>query len=394
MGGRIRIRIAKGIETVPAPAWDACAGTANPFVRHAFLLAAEASGSASARTGWAPHHLLAETEDGDLRACAPLYLKTHSYGEYVFDWSWADAWQRQGLDYYPKLQGAVPFTPATGPRLLVRPGEDWETLAGGLVDTMATLAEENKLSSAHVTFCTEAEARLMEGRGWLVRMGEQFHWTNRGWRDFDDFLGALNSRKRKTIRKEREQARALGLDLRVLTGPAIEPRHWAAFFRFYRDTVDRKWGQAYLHRDFFTRLGVAMADEVVLMVAERDGVPVAGALNLRGADTLFGRNWGSTGEFKFLHFELCYYQAIDFALAHGLARVEAGAQGRHKISRGYEPCATWSAHWICHAGLRRAVARFLEQERIEMEEAMRLQGESGPFRHQAAEPDIAGGGGW
>ncbi len=376
----ITVRSIASIAAVAAEEWDACAGDDAPFCSHAFLSALEASGSATAATGWAPCHLLAEDPGGRLLACAPLYAKSHSYGEYVFDWAWADAWRRAGRDYYPKLQSAVPFTPATGRRLLLRPGLAGLGLERGLAAAMVEMAEQGGLSSAHITFLTEPEAMAMAEEGWLLRIGEQFHWNNDGYRSFDDFLGALSSRKRKAIRKERDRAAQQGLTIHALTGEAIRPAHWDAFFRFYRSTVDRKWGHAYLSRDFFTRLGKAMAERVLLVMAEQDGQWVAGALNLIGRDTLYGRNWGALGDFPFLHFEMCYYRAIDFAIERGLARVEAGAQGEHKISRGYLPVPTYSVHWIREAPFRRAVARFLDDERAAMAESIDQLSTLSPYR--------------
>lgn len=353
------------IADIPAAEWDACAGADNPFVSHAFLSAIEDSGSASPRTGWLPRHVALHTEDGPLAAVAPAYLKSHSYGEYVFDHGWARAFEAAGGDYYPKLQVAVPFSPVPGPRLLVRPDAP-ETAADALAGALAQICGELSLSSAHVTFCTEDESARLASAGWLSRLGMQYHWHNRGYGSFDDFLEALASRKRKMLRRERRDANACGLVFRTLRGAEITEGMWDAFFGFYRNTVDRKWGSAYLTRPFFSLLSERLGDRVVLMIAEQDGTPVAGALNLMGRDTLYGRNWGCVGEWPFLHFELCYYRAIDFAIAEGLARVEAGAQGEHKIQRGYVPSLTFSAHWIEHPALRRAVGEFLEQERPAM----------------------------
>jgi predicted N-acyltransferase len=340
----------------------------------------EESGSASARSGWQPSHLLVENEAKELLAAAPLYVKGHSYGEYVFDWGWAEAWQNAGRDYYPKLQSAVPFTPATGRRLLVRPDQDAAEMSAILGDAMASVANRNKLSSAHITFLTQEEALALEARGWMLRIGEQYHWHNQGYRTFEDFLGALSSRKRKAIRKEREKANSLGVTIHCLCGADLKPSHWDAFYRFYLDTSDRKWGQAYLTRGFFERLTGPLADRVMLVMAEQDGHWVAGALNFIGGDTLYGRNWGSLGDFRFLHFEMCYYRAIDFAIERGLARVEAGAQGEHKISRGYLPVPTYSVHWIREKPLRDAVAGFLDRERVAMLRQIELQAEEGPYR--------------
>ena len=374
------LRQAGAVAGFSAAAWDACAGAENPFVSHAFLSALEESGSASAETGWVPCHLAVEDGAGRVLGVAPLYAKTHSFGEYVFDWGWAEAWERAGGRYYPKLQCAVPFSPVPGPRLLVRPearGQGVEALLGrGIVH----LAERAKWSSAHVTFCTREEAELLAAQGWLLRLGEQYHWHNRGYASFDDFLATLSSRKRKAIRKERERANAHGLAIRALTGGEIRPRHWDAFYRFYLDTVDRKSAAAYLDRDFFHRLGETLADQVVLIVAEDGGRMLAGALNLLGAEALFGRNWGAAVDLPFLHFELCYYRALDFAIAHRLVRVEAGAQGEHKLSRGYLPEPTWSAHWIREAPLRTAVAGFLEGERALVADDIAAGRSLGPYR--------------
>ncbi len=376
----VTIRSVRGIGDIAAAEWDACAGNDNPFCTHAFLSAMEDSGSAAPDSGWAPRHLVAERTGGGLLACAPLYVKSHSYGEYVFDWGWADAWTKAGGRYYPKLQCAVPFTPVTGPRLLVHPAWRHHGLEEALADAMVNLVDQAGLSSAHVTFPTRAEAEALAARGWLLRMGEQYHWTNDGYGSFDDFLGALSSRKRKSIRKERIRAAELGVGIHTLTGDALKPVHWDAFFRFYLDTVEKKWANAYLTQDFFARLGASMADKAVLIMAEQDGRWVAGALNLLGGDTLYGRNWGSEGEFRYLHFEMCYYRAIDFAIARGLRRVEAGAQGEHKVSRGYMPVPTWSAHWIADPAFRRAVARFLEEERPRVAASIEELTEAGPFR--------------
>jgi predicted N-acyltransferase len=372
----LTLRLHPSIAEIPALEWDACAGTGNPFVSHAFLLALEESGSVSARTGWLPQHIALRDPAGRLLAAAPAYAKNHSYGEYVFDHGWADAFQRAGGHYYPKLQVASPFSPVPGPRLLTRDGLPPEALAGAL----AQVTQELGLSSCHVTFCTEVEWNALGNAGWLQRLGTQFHWHNNGYASFDAFLEALSSRKRKQIRRERRDAQSAGLTFRALRGTEITRRHWRAFHRCYMDTVDRKWGSAYLTERFWPLLAERLGDRVVLMVAERDGEPVAGALNLIGADALYGRNWGALEQAPFLHFELCYYQAIDFAIAHGLSRVEAGAQGEHKIQRGYLPAPTYSAHWIEHGGLKRAVAAFLEEERPAMLENMAELATLSPFR--------------
>lgn len=378
--GAIAIKVVDGIGRVPASAWDACAGPGNPFVRHAFLKALEDSGAVSEDTGWMPQHLVIEDEMGQVAACAPLYLKGHSYGEFVFDWGWADAYERAGGRYYPKLQSAVPFTPVTGSRLLLRRGARLE-LRDALISGMVQLSERLEASSVHVTFSTEAEWQRMGEAGMLQRVGHQFHWENRNYGSFDDFLAVLNSRKRKAIRKERQAANAPGdLVIRELRGDEIEDRHWDAFYRFYRNTSDRKWGPTYLNRDFFSLLHDVMADDVLLVLAEADGRPVAAALNLIGQDALYGRYWGCAERYKFLHFEACYYRAIDFAITHGLKRVEAGAQGPHKIQRGYLPRRTFSAHWIADSNFRDAIARYLAEERS-MTELERHQLEaSSPYR--------------
>jgi hypothetical protein len=371
-----------GIAKIGAAEWDACAGNAHPFLAHAFFSALEGSGSAVAATGWLPQHLALRGADGRLIACAPAYLKSHSYGEYVFDWSWADAYERAGGRYYPKLQVAVPFSPVTGPRLLARPdgpsGAN-EALARGLVH----LARTSRVSSLHVTFAPLDECRLLSSHGFLIRKGIQYHWQNRGYAHFEDFLGDLSSRKRKAIRKERAAAAGHDVVIRELAGSAIEERHWDAFYGFYRDTVERKSAHAYLRRAFFSALGRELERHVLLVVAETpDGTPVAGALHLVSQDTLYGRYWGALGAYDRLHFEMCYYRAIDFAIRNGLARIEAGAQGEHKIQRGYLPQATWSAHWIADPALRTAVERFLVQERSAVDEAIERLATLSPFRNE------------
>jgi uncharacterized protein len=383
-GERLSVRMVEKLADVPAAAWDACAGDENPFLSHAFLESLEASGSATAKTGWLPQHLLLEDGDGRVLGAVPLYLKSHSYGEYVFDHGWASALERAGGHYYPKLQCCVPFTPATGPRLLLHP-EAGEDAADLLVAALVEVARRRKVSSLHVTFPTEGEWERLGKAGFLRRIGRQFHWENNGYRDFDDFLEALNSRKRKQIRRERREA-VLGLEIETLTGGALEKKHWDAFYRFYISTSDRKWGSAYLTRSFFDLLGERMADKVALVMVKEGSRYVAGALNLIGRDTLFGRNWGCNGDFPFLHFEACYYRAIDFAIARGLKRVEAGAQGQHKIQRGYLPCPTYSAHWIRDPGFERAVAEFVERERHAVEHEMEaLEDALSPFKQESVD---------
>jgi uncharacterized protein len=357
--------------------WNALAG-GNPFVRHEFLLALEESGSTGNRTGWFPQHAALKDEAGRLVACAPCYAKANSYGEYVFDHGWANAFERAGGSYYPKLQVAAPFSPVPGPRLLARDDQARLALAQGLRQAMESLGA----SSTHITFCTRAEWDALGEAGWLQRIGTQFHWANQGYGCFEDFLGALASRKRKQMRRERRDAAASGLEFQALRGPEITPALWRAFHGFYRNTVDKRWGSAYLTDRFWPLLGAALGDRVVLMLALQAGKPVAAALNLWGEDALHGRNWGAAEDIPFLHFELCYYQAIDFAIAHGIPRVEAGAQGEHKLQRGYLPVETYSAHWIGHAGLRRAVAEFLDAERPALRAHMLELAEASPFREE------------
>jgi len=379
----LTLSVHTSIGAIPAAAWDACAGTDNPFVQHAFLAALEDSGSVSAETGWLPQHVTLHDPGGGLAGCAPLYLKSHSFGEYVFDWGWADAYRRAGGSYYPKLQCAVPFTPVTGPRLMVRPGvADPAGARRMLLHGMLELARRHEVSSLHITFPTATEYRELGDAGLLQRIGQQYHWENRGYADFDAFLATLTSRKRKALRKERAKANSQGVRFRTLTGSDLEERHWDAFHAFYLSTVDRKWARAYLSREFFSRLGATMADRIALVLGETeaDGTPVCGALNLIGTDTLYGRNWGAAGAYRFLHFEACYYRAMDFAIDRGLRWVEAGAQGEHKIQRGYLPRATYSAHWIADPGFRRAVARFLDQESELVTEDMSALTAMGPYR--------------
>ncbi len=373
-------RLLGGIGEVAAADWDACAGTANPFVSHAFLKALEESGSAAPEVGWAPYHLVVEDANGAIVGAAPAYLKSHSYGEYVFDHAWADAFERAGGSYYPKLQVAVPFTPVTGPRLMVRAGADPATIRRALITGCVALARSAGVSSLHVTFPTEAEWRGLGAAGFLLRTDRQFHWSNRGYGSFDDFLAQLASRKRKAVRRERRAALDAGLTIETLTGAAITPAHWDAFHRCYVATGERKWGHPYLNRAFFEMLGDTMADRVVLVMAANRGRTIAGALNLVGGDTLYGRNWGALERHPFLHFELCYYRAIDYAIERGLGRVEAGAQGPHKIARGYLPKITYSAHWIGHQGLRDAIADYLDHERPAIDAEVEALADLAPFR--------------
>ena len=373
--GELIARVAPGVGAIPADQWDALAGTGNPFVGHAFLSALEDSGSVGPGTGWNPAPIMIEDARGTPLAAMPAWLKSHSQGEYVFDHAWADAWHRAGGRYYPKLQIAVPFTPATGPRLLLAD----EAYAAPLLRAAETLCAQNGLSSAHATFIEPGQRPLFERAGWLLRADIQFHWHNRGYGSFDDFLADLSSRKRKDLRKERARAQE-GVEIRHVSGGELRPEHWDAFWVFYQDTGARKWGQPYLTREAFDLFGERMAERILLVLAFVDGAPIAGALNFVGEDALYGRYWGCTAERPFLHFELCYYQAIDAAIARGLARVEAGAQGGHKLARGYQPVPTWSAHWLADAGFREAVADFLEREREGVaQDSLYLAGRT-PFR--------------
>jgi len=367
---------------------DSCAGSTsryNPFVSHEFFSALEASGSACARTGWGPRHLLARL-DGAIAGIVPCYLKSHSQGEYVFDRGWADAYERAGGRYYPKLQASVPFTPAAGPRLLIRESVEADRIGDALARGLVALCGATNASSAHVTFAREAEWKFLAGHGFLQRNDQQFHWHNQGYRGFEDFLATLNSRHRKAIRRERRDALGSGITIHALTGSGITEEAWDAFFDFYMDTGSRKWGRPYLTRSFFSLIGQNMAKDVLLVMAKREGRWIAGAINFIGSDTLFGRNWGAIEHHPFLHFEVCYYQAIDFAIERGLKTVEAGAQGEHKIARGYLPQTTYSAHYIADPDLRRAISDYLRHERAYVAEAARELTDAAPFRKAADEP--------
>lgn len=374
----VRARTLGSISGISAREWDALANPAgvpqNPFVSHAFLLALERSGSATEETGWTPRHIVIE-EGGVAIGAAPLYLKAHSFGEYVFDHHWANACERAGMRYYPKLLSAPPFTPVPGPRLLAPKAEIRTALAHVILE----LCERLGASSAHVNFADAETSALLEASGFLTRCGFQYHWFNRGHDCYQDFLDALSSRKRKALKRERKEASA-GLELRRLDGAAIGDRHWDAFWRFYQDTGGRKWGRPYLTREFFAEIATTMADRIMMVTAEHHGNPVAGALNFIGGDALYGRYWGRTGDLPFLHFEVCYHQAIEFAIERGLSRVEAGAQGEHKIARGYEPVLTYSSHWIAERGFRAAVARNLAAERIEISREMEAIRQLTPYR--------------
>lgn len=353
----------------------------NPFISHAFFTALEESGSACARTGWLPRHLVAR-QNGEIVGLVPCYAKNHSQGEYVFDHGWADAFERAGGHYYPKLQASVPFTPATGPRLLIRGGVERQKIGEALAAGLIALCGTVEASSLHVTFALQDEWNFLGERGFLKRTDQQFHWRNDGYGSFEDFLASLNSRHRKAIKRERRDAVADGITIHPLTGRDITEEAWDAFFEFYIETGSRKWGRPYLNRDFYTRIARTMADDVLLIMAKRNGRWIAGAINFIGSDTLFGRHWGAIEHHPFLHFEVCYYQAIDFAIARKLKRVEAGAQGEHKIARGYLPQTTYSAHYIANPSLRRAVRDYLDRERVYVEEAVHELTLAGPFRKE------------
>jgi uncharacterized protein len=401
--GDVRVTAVDAIGDVSAASWDACAQARpiceepaprallsdqdtvfNPFLSHNFLSALESSKSVGGHSGWHVQHVLVQAADGALLAAAPCYLKSHSRGEYVFDYGWAEAYARAGGNYYPKLQVAVPFTPATGPRLLVRGGPQCDAMRRVLTSGLVDLCRIDGASGVHVTFATEPEYRFLGGLGFLQRMDQQFHWENRGYGNFDDFLAALAARKRKTIRRERHDALQNGISVHWLTGSDLTEDVWDHFFAFYMDTGSRKWGRPYLTRPFFSLVGETMRERILLVMAKRAGRWIAGAINFIGSHTLFGRHWGAVEHHPFLHFELCYYQAIDYAIAHKLPRVEAGAQGEHKITRGYMPVTTYSAHYIADPALRRAIDDYLERERAYVAAAGAELAAAGPYRHDAA----------
>jgi uncharacterized protein len=380
-----KIEVVARMADIPAAAWDACANpdaaTFNPFIAHALLKALEDAGTVGGRTGWTPRHLVLKTAGDEIAGCAPAYLKSHSQGEYVFDHSWAEAFMRAGGDYYPKLQIAVPFTPVPGRRLLVRPGPAAEEHEALLAGAAKQIVERNQLSGVHITFLAEDQWQRLGAEGFLQRTDQQFHWSNAGYASFDDYLGSLASRKRKTMRKEREQAVSAGLDIVWLRGSEITQGDWDAFFAFYMQTGSRKWGRPYLNRKFFSLLAASVVgDRCLLMLAKRGGRTVAGSFHMIGGDCLFGRYWGALEHHPMLHFEMCYYQAIDYAIRHKLARVEAGAQGEHKLARGYLPTKTYSAHYIADPALRRAIADYLVRERSYVEAAGEELAEHAPFR--------------
>ena len=411
----ITLEAVASVSDIPAEEWNACANpqprandldgfdklaltsvatnscatslsSYNPFVSHAFFSAVEVSGSATARTGWGARHLVAK-QDGRVAGIVPCYLKSHSQGEYVFDRGWADAYERAGGRYYPKLQASVPFTPATGPRLLIRGDVDTDLIGGALASGLVALCEATKASSVHVTFAREAEQAFLAEHDFLRRTDQQFHWHNADYGSFDDFLATLNSRHRKAIKRERREALAAGITIHWLTGSDITEDAWDAFFEFYMETGSRKWGRPYLTRSFFSLIGESMSRDVLLVMAKRDGRWIAGAINFIGSDTLFGRNWGAIEHHPFLHFEVCYYQAIDFAIQRRLKTVEAGAQGEHKIARGYLPQTTYSAHFIADPSLRHAIKDYLKRERAYVAEMGRELADAGPFRKDNGIPD-------
>ncbi len=381
------VQVHPTLRGVQAADWDRCANPQgepyNPFISHAFLSALEDSGSATQRTGWLGQHLVLTDGEGRVAGVAPCYLKSHSRGEYVFDYGWADAYERAGGRYYPKLQMSVPFTPVSGPRLLVPPGPDRPARREQLADSSIELARRLNASSVHMTFLTGEEWEELGGLEWLKRTDTQFHWNNSEFSRFDDFLAALASRKRKMIRKEREAVREAGIEHQWVTGSDLKEEHWDAFFEFYMDTGGRKWGSPYLTREFFSLIGERMPESVLLVLARRRGRAIAGALNFIGSEALYGRNWGAIEHYEFLHFETCYYQAIEFAIAHGLSRVEAGAQGPHKLARGYLPSTTYSLHHLADPRLARAVADYLEAERQQVARDSRFLAEHSPFRRES-----------
>lgn len=390
-GRALTLTVSTSFSAFARQEWETLAGTShktsdspfNPFISYDFLSSLEESGCVTDETGWLGQHLRLTAEDGTLLGAAFCYLKSHSQGEYVFDYGWADAFERAGGDYYPKLQASVPFTPATGPRLLVRHGVDGNAVRQSLVRGLKTLTRKLGVSSTHVTFAIPEDIAVLEAEDFLVRTDQQFHFFNEGYRTYDDFLDTLASRKRKALRKERREALAAGIEIDWLTGKDITESVWDDFYAFYRETGSRKWGRPYLNRRFFSLIGERMAGDILLVMACRNGQYIAGAINFIGSDALFGRNWGAIEHHPFLHFEVCYHQAIEFAIKHGLGRVEAGAQGEHKLARGYLPVTTYSAHYIEHPALRRAVADYLDTERREVDMMGAILTEHSPYRKQS-----------
>ena len=390
--GEFTLRVATDLSSFTDDEWNRLRGASrddpeggyNPFISLAFLKTLEETGCATRRTGWMAQHLRLESPDGQLIGAVPCYVKSHSQGEYVFDYGWADAFERAGGNYYPKLQISVPFTPVTGPRLLVDRAVDPASGRAALVAGVKALTERLGVSSAHVTFAEKADVSALADAGFLLRTDQQFHFFNEGYSAYDDFLASLASRKRKALKKERREAVADGITIDRLTGKALTERAWDDFFSFYMDTGSRKWGRPYLNRKFFSLIGERMADDILLVMARRNGRYIAGAINFIGSDRLFGRNWGCIEDHPFLHFEVCYHQAIEFAIERGLKVVEAGAQGQHKLARGYMPVTTTSAHYIPHAGFRNAVADYLDRERREVARTGEMLGRHGPFRKGGA----------
>ena len=379
----MHVSIVDSLENIPASHWNALVGESNPFLRHEFLSALESTGCVSAKTGWQPRHLVVRRDNsptGELVGALPLYLKNHSYGEYVFDWAWANAYEQAGLRYYPKLVASIPFTPVTGPRLLSIAGTESTAIKKQLVDSALELMREHHISSLHWLFLTSEDAQLLETEGHLLRTGCQFHWRNPGYRDFDDFLSTFTAHKRKKIRRERRHVQEANITMEIRTGNSIEPSHWNVFYEFYHSTIRAHGAMPYLSLDFFHRLGETMRDRIVLVFARRGADYVAGALNLRGTDTLYGRYWGSRGEFHSLHFETCYYTAIEYCIAQGLSRFEAGAQGEHKLARGFTPVVTRSAHRLAHPQFSRAIADYLARERLDVHAYVNELNEHVPFK--------------
>lgn len=377
----MHLHIIESIDQIDSQEWNTLAGEDHPFLRHEFLAALEHTGCVGGRSGWTPHYLIAEDSAGRLAGAVPLYVKTHSYGEYVFDWAWAGAYARAGLDYYPKLVAAVPFTPATGPRLLIAAGQDAASIAVQLIEGVQQQVRELAASSIHWLFATERDGGWLQRHGYLRRVGCQFHWRNRGYRDFDGFLAGLSSEKRKKIKRERRYVREAGIEMEIITGAALQETHWQAFYRFYRSTIEKHGAQAYLTRAFFHELGARMPQQVVLILARHGREYVAGALNLRGRDGLYGRYWGTLEAFHSLHFETCYYRALEYCIEQGLSRFEAGAQGEHKLSRGFLPTPVYSYHWLSRPEYFNAVADFIARERAGVEGYMDELREHAPFKN-------------
>lgn len=381
------VSVVDNLEKISASGWNALAGESNPFLRHEFLSALESTGCVSAKTGWLPRHLVVHSDgpfEGPLLGALPLYLKNHSYGEYVFDWAWANAYERAGLNYYPKLVVGVPFTPATGPRLLVTAGTDAGAIKKRLIGAAVAQMQECRASSLHWLFLTEEDAHLLEADGYLLRTGFQFHWSNPGYRDFDDFLSTFTAQKRKKIKRERRYVHEAGITMELLTGASISSMHWDVFYEFYYSTIRAHGAIPYLTCEFFHKLGETMRDHIALVFARHGADYVAGALNLRGTDTLYGRYWGCRGEFHSLHFETCYYAAIEFAIAQGISYFEAGAQGEHKLARGFTPVITRSAHRLAHPQFSRAIADYLAQERLDVASYVNELNEHVPFKKEMA----------